>query len=508
MATAILIAGMHRSGTSAAAGALQLLGVSLGRDLLAAGVDNPKGYFENERAVQIHERLLQRMGSSWDDVRPLPSGWAAGDAAGEARESIRRLIKDEFAGHRLWAIKDPRICRFIPLWQSVLEELGIQAVSLMVARGPVEVAASIAKRNGWARPLGELLWMRHVFEAEAATRDMTRTVITYEQLLRDPHGCLRNAMGRLQLEVPEATTSAGDIADFVDPGYRHHVDTQSASDAFQKLMEDAYRELASIEAGMDRWGRVRDIGIEAAALVSSWIPYIDAVADKAARHQAELRDMEISRFQVQSELNAQISWSEEAVVRERDLHERLEASASRQQELVAQGEALEARCAQLLDARVVLEGQNEQLRREQAELSQMHGQLLREQAELSQMHGQLLREQAELSRLHDQLLREQAELQDVCQGLAGSLAALEQAHEKLEDDLAQQVIRNETLSEKNARSEVAIHGLEEAMHRLSAEKQELDEKAMSLSLELDQMVRSRSWRWTRPLRAIADLFRS
>jgi hypothetical protein len=46
------------------------------------------------------------------------------------------------------------------------------------------------------------------------------------------------------------------------------------------------------------------------------------------------------------------------------------------------------------------------------------------------------------------------------------------------------------------------------MRSLSADKQQLDEKVTNLLLELDQMVRSRSWRLTRPLRAIANFFRS
>ena len=45
------ILGMHRSGTSMLAGALQQLGLELGSPLLAATPDNPHGYWENSFVV-------------------------------------------------------------------------------------------------------------------------------------------------------------------------------------------------------------------------------------------------------------------------------------------------------------------------------------------------------------------------------------------------------------------------------------------------------------------------
>ena len=43
----IVVAGMHRSGTSLVAGYLQSLGVDMGARLLAADHANPRGYFED-----------------------------------------------------------------------------------------------------------------------------------------------------------------------------------------------------------------------------------------------------------------------------------------------------------------------------------------------------------------------------------------------------------------------------------------------------------------------------
>lgn len=496
MSTAIIIAGMHRSGTSAATGALQLAGVSLGRGLLEPAADNPKGYFENERAVQIHERLLERLGSSWDDVRQLPSDWMAGDAAREARDSIRELIEDEFAGQNVWAVKDPRICRFIPLWRNVLDEMGVNAVSLMVVRKPAEVAASIAARNGWARPLGELLWMRHVFEAEAATRDIPRGVISYDSLLDNPQASLRNAMARLQLPVPLDVQASEDLTDFVDVRYRHHVDTQPSADPFHLLMEEAYMELVSIEGGADRWHQVREIGGQAEELLSEWLPYIEAVAGKAARYRMELIEMEASRFQVQSQLNAQIQWSEEAVARERTLHEQLEESASKQ----ALASTHLARCDQLENDLAQLGN----------ELAQADNALAQANNELAQANNELAQTNNELAKTNNELAHANNELAHANSELAQQLhrhEALLAENEKLNALAASLEESRRGLVAEKQQLEAIVLSLEDAHRALAAEKQQVDANVADLLAQIDQIRRSRSWRWTRPLRAVARFLR-
>src|SRR5213080_3238457 len=65
--SAVIIAGMHRSGTSMVARIASLLGVHFGpeRDLMTATIDNPEGYFENWGFVKLHNALLDLLGASW-----------------------------------------------------------------------------------------------------------------------------------------------------------------------------------------------------------------------------------------------------------------------------------------------------------------------------------------------------------------------------------------------------------------------------------------------------------
>ena len=55
---AIVVLGMHRSGTSAVCGALDVLGVNFGQRLAPAAKDNEKGYWEHPEIVSVARRII------------------------------------------------------------------------------------------------------------------------------------------------------------------------------------------------------------------------------------------------------------------------------------------------------------------------------------------------------------------------------------------------------------------------------------------------------------------
>lgn len=220
---ALLVLGMHRSGTSAVTGALALRGVFLGHDLMPPGPDNPKGFWEHAGVVAIHERLLDALQRGWDDPRPLPEGWLDAPATAVAREQLRELLLAEFGGQPLWAMKDPRLCRLLPLWLPLLAELGISVSALMVARDPREVADSLWARNRWPEALSRELWVRHVSDAIADSATLTRCVLAYPRLLADPAGEIEALVDALQLPAPVLTDNqAARIREFISGDDRHH----------------------------------------------------------------------------------------------------------------------------------------------------------------------------------------------------------------------------------------------------------------------------------------------
>src|SRR3954467_12423515 len=113
---AILVLGMHRSGTSALSGVACSLGGSAPNNLLPANFANPSGYWESWPLVQAHDELLASADSSWDDWRELDPRWYVSDAAQRSRIRLQETIRSEYDHNPLFVVKDPRICRFLPLF--------------------------------------------------------------------------------------------------------------------------------------------------------------------------------------------------------------------------------------------------------------------------------------------------------------------------------------------------------------------------------------------------------
>lgn len=309
----ILVAGMHRSGTSALAGTLGKLGISLGGRLLEPGSDNPKGYWEHQGAVEIHERLLTGLERHWDDVRPLPGNWLDSEPAKIAAGEIGKLVSGDFSSSAVWAVKDPRMCRFLPLWIQSLRQLEMRPVVLFMVRRPSEVAASIQARNHWGAPIGIMLWLRHMIEAEEATRALPRTAILYDDLLSDPIAAVTAAMERLSVEIPSPSLAqSSELKRFVDDADRHHVHSATNDvngSAIDAIARKAYEALTEIAHGQDAWPLFRAC---AAGFEQEWRSYgagVDAVADMAHRFRAEESVSREEIYRLKSELNGQVRWA-------------------------------------------------------------------------------------------------------------------------------------------------------------------------------------------------------
>jgi GT2 family glycosyltransferase len=218
--TAILVLGMHRSGTSALSGVLHHLGVALGGNMMPPTTDNPRGYWEQADIVGIHNTAMAAYGLAWDDIRPMAPALLR-DAA--VARDLRMILSREFAGAPLWGIKDPRLCRLIPLWLPLLAELGAAPRFILALRHPADVAASLSVRDGIDESCAAILWLRHVLEAERGSRGWPRTIVHYEDFIA-PNGWREAAVrigAGLGIEFPEFGAEAA-IEAFLAPELRHH----------------------------------------------------------------------------------------------------------------------------------------------------------------------------------------------------------------------------------------------------------------------------------------------
>jgi hypothetical protein len=247
---AILVLGMHRSGTSAVSGVLSALGVAGPKTLASPNEWNPRGYFESPRIFAAHDELLVSIGSSWDDWRQLDPQWLQANAATH-RQTIKALLSDEFGGAPLIFVKDPRICRFVPFVSSILAELVYRPVAVLPVRNPVEVAHSLYRRERFALSKSVLLWLRHVLDAEFYSRHIPRCFLSYENLLADWRHEMDRVVEKTAIKWPERSNGKGfKIDEFLTAELRHERSSGEIGDHpdVVPLARDTYETLMDIVA--------------------------------------------------------------------------------------------------------------------------------------------------------------------------------------------------------------------------------------------------------------------
>lgn len=148
---AIVILGMHRSGTSCLAGSLQQRGLWLGK-VHEWNPYNLKGNRENQRIMSLNDEVLAWGGGSWD-APPACLSW------NEAHILERNAILDDLAGDAKgpWGFKDPRTLVLLPFWLEALERPHFVGTY----RHPARVAISLHSRSGMPVPAGVALWVEY-----------------------------------------------------------------------------------------------------------------------------------------------------------------------------------------------------------------------------------------------------------------------------------------------------------------------------------------------------------
>lgn len=247
----ITVLGMHRSGTSALTRVINLLGVELGKNLLSAQSDNVKGFWEEAEIVALNDRLLAAFGQRWDDVLNLPHEWYQSPAIFSIRDELVKVIGAELKNAPLWGIKDPRLCRLLPLYKNILtSDTGRRAI--LVFRDPMEVALSLQRRNNLPLYYGLLLWIRYVMDGEINSRDIPRVRVAYDELLLNWRRVVSRIEQQLQIEwpVPVENASAA-IEDFLDPGLHHQQWVEEYIGDAAAIKPLAYELYDMIRAGED-----------------------------------------------------------------------------------------------------------------------------------------------------------------------------------------------------------------------------------------------------------------
>lgn len=247
----ICIAGMHRSGTSMISGLLRKTGVYLGEDsdfLPPHKGENDDGFWEHFAFYALNERLLQHLGAGWD-LPELPGGWASRNDLEPFREDALQLVQrmtSSMNGNAAWGWKDPRNSITIQFWESLLPDLQV----VVCVRNPLEVAASLQRRNNLSFAASGRLWLRYYANLLDNVPEQNRVVTLYENYFPDPDAEIRRLVGLLRLPAPADAEAAARAA--VNPSLHHQQASfvqLLASECDPRIIE-LYRRLCA-EAGQN-----------------------------------------------------------------------------------------------------------------------------------------------------------------------------------------------------------------------------------------------------------------
>ena len=454
----ILILGMHRSGTSLITKAVQVLGASLGENLLPPGPDNPTGFWEDADVMQLNDELLDTLDLRWDIPSVLPLVDFSSEPLKPFRSRIRALLRAKMANSRLFAIKDPRFCLLLPIWLKVASDIKIKISFIVMARNPLDVAQSLQRRNNFAIHKSLIIWRNHNFLIlkQLFNRRNRNLFIDYSTLLKKPN----QELNRLAFFISRRTPSAKKInsmqwfiEEFLNPALCHSEsslqDICHESDNVQGLKE-LYQCLTqfsttgwSREKTNDVLNRIESLALEAESYEFQRHLFKEelqtAIEEKIQVLQAEkisaLEQLKLEKDRLFHDLetrkNKEIQ--EFALHITKEIKDIVERKESELKELHAKKEL------ELKELRMQKESELKELRaQKELELKELR---MQKESELKELHTQKelelkkLRTQKE-SELKELRLQKESELQELDQLRCRQYEELQNKNQKVEADNA------------------------------------------------------------------------
>lgn len=404
---AVVVLGMHRSGTSAMTRVFSLLGCGLPATLMPGRKGNEAGHWESEAICAFNDAALESAGCGWADWGAVRAGWYGAPTYADWLARARALIRQEFGQDALFVMKDPRLCRLAPLWLQALAREQVAARVVLTLRHPWEVACSLERRDGMGAARAHLLWLAHMLEAERASRGMVRMVCGYDRLMAsgepgDLEALAQDLGAGLGVAWPRLSPRVlGEMGAFLDPAARHHRVAELDGDAGRALRGWA----GQVHGVLARWA---------------------ATGEETARDHAELDAIGAAMTAAEADLARLVEEGE---------RERVAACESR-----ARVAAVEAELAQVRDSAARMAGDHAAVAgRLEEELAQMRAAMGRAAVRLATVEGALADSEAS-GRMQEGLLAEReaglADLADLRDGLMAERVALIGEIERLGEGLA------------------------------------------------------------------------
>ncbi|MEQ8857247.1 MAG: glycosyltransferase [Pseudomonadales bacterium] len=221
----ILVLGMHRSGTSVLARAVESVGAELGTNLMPpVEGNNPRGFFEDLQINRVCDQVLARLGSRWDS---FGADSAEEQTCGEIEDLLAAaadVLSQKLEESERFCFKNPRVAVLLPFWKEVFARKGIEPRYVVSVRSPQSVAQSLLTRDGIQASAGVLLWLQHYMMILRHTEADSRIFVSYDRLLESPGEEIDRIAGHLSdlSPGPSSESRRRFTDDFLDRDLRHH----------------------------------------------------------------------------------------------------------------------------------------------------------------------------------------------------------------------------------------------------------------------------------------------
>jgi hypothetical protein len=230
--SAIIVLGMHRSGTSCLAGTLEQAGLHLG-EVNRKAPHNAKGNRENREIMDLNDAILLENNASWDRPPTTPTIWR------EAHYEERDRILASYPNDCIIGFKEPRSLFVLDGWLEALPDARLVGTF----RHPVAVAKSLSLRNRFSRSQGLKLWHQYNSRLLMLCDEHDIWLINFDW----PTDVYRNALNALCEDLGLSPPTEG--LDFFDVDLRHNSPPQELPEG---IFLEVYRALASRSATLLR----------------------------------------------------------------------------------------------------------------------------------------------------------------------------------------------------------------------------------------------------------------
>ena len=439
----VIMAGMHRSGTSLTASLLQSAGIYIGDRLMGINTGNAKGHFEDLDFVDFHQSVLHSQGIS-------VAGWTKYNSLQVQQQymvTAQNLILSR-KEHSIWGWKDPRTTLFLDFWSQLIPD----AKYIFVYRSPWEVVDSLFRR-------GDVIFRTNPNFAVGQWCNYNQAVLDFYQqhqersFLIGIDSVIQNSNDfidlvrqkfSLELRSPESLYEPALFNANSNIHYRQALITKFFPEAI-----DLYAQLQQADKSSSAPVALQSVDLTCKSwILQDWNDLKETTREKRRietelqETQHQLNSAQVEQAQAQHQLNLtaeqlqqtqhQLQSSQtELQETQQQLHSAQVEQAQAQHQLNLTAEQLQQTQQQLNLSQTELQETQQQLNLSQTELQQTQQQLNLSQTELQQTQQQLNSSQTELQKTQQQLNLTAGQLQEAQQQQQSSQTELQQTQYQL-----------------------------------------------------------------------------